>query len=354
MSRRPRRRKRRQPQRRSAAAAAARAHRRALIARRRSSSSAATLGGEAAFGSRCDLNALRPVAVGQNSFVYAANGSELGVIPAEHNRTPVAGAADQPVGARGDGRDRGPALLRSTAASTRSASCAPSSPTCAPGRSCRAARRSRRSSSATSTSRAQRTLQRKLTEACLAIKLGQTVVEGPDPDRVPQRGVLRQPRVRHRGRGRDVLLRAGAAADARRRPRCSPDCRRRRRSTTRSSGPTTRSRAATRCCTRCSSTATSRASSTRRARADRSLHLKPGPPLHRDPRAVLLQLRRGPAPAGVRHEHRSRGRPEGVHDDRPGPAARGDGGGHARAERVDRSRRRRSSPSTRRAARSAR
>ena len=30
-----------------------------------------------------------PVAVGQNSVVYAANGSELGVIPAEHNRTPV-------------------------------------------------------------------------------------------------------------------------------------------------------------------------------------------------------------------------------------------------------------------------
>jgi penicillin-binding protein 1A len=50
---------------------------------------AATLGGEAAFGSSCNLSALRPVAVGQNSVVYAANGSELGVIPAEHNRTPV-------------------------------------------------------------------------------------------------------------------------------------------------------------------------------------------------------------------------------------------------------------------------
>ncbi len=50
---------------------------------------AATLGGEAAFGSSCNLSALRPVAVGQNSVVYAADGSELGVIPAEHNRTPV-------------------------------------------------------------------------------------------------------------------------------------------------------------------------------------------------------------------------------------------------------------------------
>jgi penicillin-binding protein 1A len=50
---------------------------------------AATLGGEAAFSTSCNLSALTPVAVGQNSVVYAANGSELGVIPAVHNRTPV-------------------------------------------------------------------------------------------------------------------------------------------------------------------------------------------------------------------------------------------------------------------------
>ena len=50
---------------------------------------AATLGGEAAFSSSCNLGALRAVAVGQNSVVYAADGSELGVIPAERNRTPV-------------------------------------------------------------------------------------------------------------------------------------------------------------------------------------------------------------------------------------------------------------------------
>jgi penicillin-binding protein 1A len=50
----------------------------------------ATVGGTAAFGSSCDLNALRPVAVGENSFVYASDGSVLGAIPAERNRTPVA------------------------------------------------------------------------------------------------------------------------------------------------------------------------------------------------------------------------------------------------------------------------
>lgn len=38
---------------------------------------------------RCDLGLLRPVAIGQNSFVYAANGTSLGSIPAERNREPV-------------------------------------------------------------------------------------------------------------------------------------------------------------------------------------------------------------------------------------------------------------------------
>jgi penicillin-binding protein 1A len=47
------------------------------------------IGGTVALGSSCDLNSLRPVAVGENSFVYASDGSELGVIPAERNRTPV-------------------------------------------------------------------------------------------------------------------------------------------------------------------------------------------------------------------------------------------------------------------------
>jgi penicillin-binding protein 1A len=42
-----------------------------------------------AFGSRCDLGALRPTRIGQNTFVYAADGSLLGVIPAERNREVV-------------------------------------------------------------------------------------------------------------------------------------------------------------------------------------------------------------------------------------------------------------------------
>src|SRR5204863_2335066 len=38
--------------------------------------------GAAVWMSSCDLNSLRPVDVGQNSFVYAADGSLLGSIPA--------------------------------------------------------------------------------------------------------------------------------------------------------------------------------------------------------------------------------------------------------------------------------
>src|SRR3954452_16730437 len=37
----------------------------------------------------CDLAALKPVSIGQTSFVYAADGSLLGAIPAERNRQPV-------------------------------------------------------------------------------------------------------------------------------------------------------------------------------------------------------------------------------------------------------------------------
>jgi len=50
---------------------------------------ASGVGAVAAFRSSCDLSALRPVEIGQNSFVFAANGSVLGSIPAERNRTPV-------------------------------------------------------------------------------------------------------------------------------------------------------------------------------------------------------------------------------------------------------------------------
>jgi penicillin-binding protein 1A len=43
-----------------------------------------------AYGPRCDLSSLKPARIGQNTFVYAADNSLLGVIPAERNRQVVA------------------------------------------------------------------------------------------------------------------------------------------------------------------------------------------------------------------------------------------------------------------------
>jgi penicillin-binding protein 1A len=50
---------------------------------------AAAFTGATAFRNSCDLDSLRPVTIGQNSFVYAADGSLLGAIPAEKNRQPL-------------------------------------------------------------------------------------------------------------------------------------------------------------------------------------------------------------------------------------------------------------------------
>ena len=47
------------------------------------------MGAYSAFRNSCSLTSLRPVSIGQNSFVYAADGSLLGSIPAERNRQPV-------------------------------------------------------------------------------------------------------------------------------------------------------------------------------------------------------------------------------------------------------------------------
>jgi penicillin-binding protein 1A len=53
---------------------------------------ALSFGGAYAFSSSCSLSSLTPVGIGQNSFVYAADNSLLGSIPAEKNRQPVTDA----------------------------------------------------------------------------------------------------------------------------------------------------------------------------------------------------------------------------------------------------------------------
>jgi penicillin-binding protein 1A len=49
----------------------------------------AGFGGGVALSVTCDLSTLQPIEIGQNSFVYAADGTLLGSIPAERNREPV-------------------------------------------------------------------------------------------------------------------------------------------------------------------------------------------------------------------------------------------------------------------------
>jgi penicillin-binding protein 1A len=51
---------------------------------------AASFGGAAAMLDRCNLSSLQPVSIGQNSFVYDSKGRQIGSIPAEKNRQPVA------------------------------------------------------------------------------------------------------------------------------------------------------------------------------------------------------------------------------------------------------------------------
>jgi penicillin-binding protein 1A len=50
---------------------------------------ASGFGAGLAFSESCNLSSLKPVNIGQNSFVYAADGSLLGVIPAVRNRQPI-------------------------------------------------------------------------------------------------------------------------------------------------------------------------------------------------------------------------------------------------------------------------
>jgi penicillin-binding protein 1A len=53
-------------------------------------------GGAVYFGSSCDLSALRPVKQGNSSLVYGANGSLIGVLPAVENRTAIPLSAISP------------------------------------------------------------------------------------------------------------------------------------------------------------------------------------------------------------------------------------------------------------------
>ena len=209
----------------------ARPHRRGVL-------TAAAFTGAQAFVNSCRWRPLKPVSIGENSFVYAADGSLLGSIPPSRTVSRSRSTRCRRSWQRPPSRSRTGASTRTPASTSRASSARPSR-TSRRARSCRAARRSRSSSSATSTSAATSPGSED-EEACLAEARGRgpaealgadagwteprgaALAQGPHPRDVPEPGVLRRSRVRGRGRRADVLLEArrqsqppGGSADRR-------------------------------------------------------------------------------------------------------------------------------------------
>ena len=166
----------------------------------------------------------------------------------------------------------------------------------------------------------ERTVQRKLKEACLALKLNDAWSKEQDPGELPQPGLLRQPRVRDRGSGADVLLEAGADAE-------SPRVGAARRADAGAVGVRPVRRAD-------EGTLAPQCGSRRDAGSGRdhgeAVPLGAGverpspqarPPLQGDQRAVLLRVRPRSADPNLRHGDRALGRAERLHDDPPALAA---------------------------------
>ena len=261
----------------------------------------------------------------------------------------------QPVDARRRPSRSRTTASTATAASTTRASHAPPGRTSAPARSCRAARRSRSSSSATSTSRKRADLQAQAQGGLSRDQAEPPLVEGPDPQRVHEPGLLRQPRLRDRGGGADVLLEARAEPEPRpvgpaRRPAAGAVAvrpvahARTPRSHRRDAGA---ARDAT-------TTAYITAEQYRARGRDRKLTSGPGKLYTTIREPYFFSYVRDQLIAEYGVEHRPLGWAARLHDDQPAPSGRGRAGdqGHALPART--TRRPRSSRSIPRPARSAR
>ncbi len=221
-----------------------------------------------------------------------------------------------------DRRDRGPALLAARRRRLRRHRARARGRTSAPARSSRAARRSRSSSCATSTSAGRRRSTARSRRPASRSSCRRSWSKPLDPRHVPEHRLLRQPRLRRRGRRADVLLQArepadAAAGGAARRPAAGAVG-----STTRSTTRRPRSTGATRCCARCSRTSAITLAQYRCAIRSNSLGLKAGPHLHAHQAAVLLLVRdRRARQASTARTPCAQGGLEGLHDDRSAPAA---------------------------------
>ena len=219
----------------------------------------------------------------RRSVVYAADGSRLGYVRSDEIRTPIPWSDMPDDGPRGDRRDRGRALLR--ARGRRLLGDHPR------GRQePRVRRRGAGRLDDHAAARARALHREPGAQLRAQDPRGQARpgargrAPGPrrqelDPARVPELRSVRDERGadgdRDRGGRRHLLLEAREEPRRCTRPRCSPACPRRRRSTTRSATRRPRSSAATRCCGRWPTTASSRVAEAEQASAQ-PLGLKPG------------------------------------------------------------------------------
>ena len=306
-------------------------------------------GGAVYFGSSCDLSTLQPVRQADSSLVYGANGSLIGVLPAVENRTAVVRNAigawmpkatvaieDRRFYQHGGIDPEG--ILRAFVADVSAGHIVQGGSTITQ-ELVRNLYLSR-----------DKTVQRKVVEACLAVKLARAWTK----DRILTAylndvyygnhayGIQAAAETYFSVPASRLTLGTGgaprraAAGSFLLRPAAQPG---------RSTGPARRGSA---------SVATERGHHRGAVRGGRSRSLPPPPPELRvcEPGAVLRRIRREPARAGVRRCDRSRGRAEDLHDDPAAPAA-GCGGRvvsralcaprSLRRDRLDRSRDRRDS-----------
>ena len=268
-----------------------------------------------AFGPACDLGDLKPVTIGQNTFVYAADGSLLGSIPAERNRQPVrlsrmsrwlpkatVAIEDRRFYEHGGLDPTG--IARAVWANIRARELVQGGSTITQ----QLVRNLYISRERTVPPQAQGGVSRDQAE--------REVVEAEDPDDVPEPGLLRQPRLRRRGSCADVLLAAGALADAAaggaagRADQGAVGLRPLRRARRRRS-PAAREVLDAMLRMKVITQAPARLGG-RRSRSG----CDPGRLYTTDPRAVLLRLRPRPADRDVRRRDGALGRAQGLHDDR--------------------------------------
>ena len=165
------------------------------------------LGAGTALSASCDLNTLRPVEIGQNSFVYASDGSLLGSIPAERNREPVttrehvavASEVDDAIEDRRFWEHGGVDYVGIARAAWKDLTA---------GKVARGRLDDHAAARPQPLHRPGEDVHAQDQGSVPRDQAREQVAEAEDPQRVPQHRLLRQPRVRRRGRLPDVLLQA--------------------------------------------------------------------------------------------------------------------------------------------------